>query len=143
LDLNPKASLKGEITLTYLYTQQPGNLNNMGFQTHFNTVDVGASAASILSFPSDKRGIGVRYPADTLIPSSICPKPHARRRVCLWLSCTGSPNPWANNPLVEFFMSWREDPQLVYMFLLFLNLHILPYFIFAFAQPGFFALQVT
>jgi hypothetical protein len=32
----PKASSKGEVALTYLYTQQPGNLSNVRLQTHFN-----------------------------------------------------------------------------------------------------------
>jgi hypothetical protein len=42
----PKTSSKGEIILTYLYIQQPGNLNNVGLQTHFNT------------HPHAKRGLG-------------------------------------------------------------------------------------
>jgi hypothetical protein len=32
----PKASSKGEVALTYIYTQQPGNLSTVGLQTHFN-----------------------------------------------------------------------------------------------------------
>jgi hypothetical protein len=31
-----KVSLKNEVALTYLYTQQPENLSNMRLQTHFN-----------------------------------------------------------------------------------------------------------
>jgi hypothetical protein len=36
----PKAGSKGEVVLTYLYTQQPGNLNNVGLQTHFNSNNI-------------------------------------------------------------------------------------------------------
>jgi hypothetical protein len=32
-----KASSKGEVALTNLYTQQPGNISNVRLQTHFNT----------------------------------------------------------------------------------------------------------